>query len=262
MTMGFYYTSFFSIVPLGIAYGLLALLYWALVRGTRGVRGRAALLGLSGIVFLLGPVAEELWIAWNFGQSCKEAGTYIHRKVQVEGFYDDSGGGSLELVQSGRYRFVEARGRNGYTRLMKGDAEFLGEALARYSIDSAGQEVAKQDVIRVKLNDRIEALVYPRRGESWRIELLDRPSARYHFKMTDPMGGTRIAHKVIGYGSVVVDTESNTEIARYRSYGRQPPWYFVWLDTPAFACDAPGRWPLTKGTALIYPDVLIPIGQK
>lgn len=46
--MGFYYFSFFSIVPLGIAYGVLALVFWAIVRSTRGMHGRAAVLGVAG----------------------------------------------------------------------------------------------------------------------------------------------------------------------------------------------------------------------
>jgi hypothetical protein len=107
--MGFYYFSIFSIVPLSIAYGALALLYWALVRGTRGMRARWALLGVAAPVFLALPIAEEWWIAWNFGQACKEAGTFIHKKVQVDGFYDDTTHWWRQLAESSSYRFVESR---------------------------------------------------------------------------------------------------------------------------------------------------------
>ncbi len=132
--MGFYYTSFFSIVPLGIAYGALALLYWALVRGTRGMPARAVVLGLAVPVFLVAPVAEELWIAWNFGQACKEAGTFIHKKVQVEGFYDDTSHWWRQLKENSNYQFVESRDQSNGTLWR---VERHGEEVKHFRIDRA-----------------------------------------------------------------------------------------------------------------------------
>lgn len=219
--MGFYYTSLFSIVPLGIAYGALALLYWALVRGTRGMRARWAVLGVAAPILLAVPIAEEVWIAWNFGQACKEAGTFIHKKVQVEGFYDDTTHWWRQLKESSTYRFVESRdNQNG-------------------------------NLWRVERN-----------GNGVKHFRIDRPTARYHFKATHPIGGTWTAHKVGRSEWVVLDAERNEEIARYTVFGRRPPWFFIWLDTPAFACDEPGKWPLARGNSLIYRDVLIPIVQR
>jgi hypothetical protein len=255
--MGFYYISIFSLIPLAIAYGLLALVFWGLARLTRNMRGHKLLLASVGTVFLVLPIAEELWIAWNFAQVCEEAGTRILKTVRVEGFYDDTGA-RLDLVRSGGYRFIESRRENVFTRLTLGDADFAQRALERFAHENAGKDVRKQDVVRVKLDDRTEALLFPQKSESWRITFLDRPTARYHFRMTDPMDGTRVAYKIIRSGSVVIDQETNKEIARYTSFGRSPPWFFVGLDTPGYACDMPGTWPYTRRDRLIYREVLLP----
>lgn len=108
--MDFYYFSIFSFVPLGIAYGVLALIYWSAVRASRGIPARKALLSAIGALFLVLPISEELWIAWNFGQACKEAGTIIFKKMQVEGFYDDTTHWWRQLAES-KYQFVESRDR-------------------------------------------------------------------------------------------------------------------------------------------------------
>jgi hypothetical protein len=132
--MGFYYFSILSIVPLGIAYGLLALVLWGIARVTRGVPGRKALLVVLGAVFVILPVAEELWIAWNFGQACKRAGTFIYKRVQVDGFYDDTHGWRADKLRATGYRFVEGRdatsGRNSYWR-----HEMVGDQARSFRID-------------------------------------------------------------------------------------------------------------------------------
>lgn len=216
--MAFYYISLFSIVPLSIAYGALLLVFWGIARLTRAMPARKALLGVVGAVFLVLPVAEELWIAWNFGQACKESGTFIYRKVQVEGFYDDTSHWWRQLAES-KYQFVESReyGTNKYWRV-----ERDGNNLKHFAID--------------------------------------RPTARYHFKSTD--SGTKVAHKIVKSQTVVIDTEKDEPIARYTRYGRGPAWFFIALDIPAYACDAPGRWPLRMESLLVYRNVLIPVDQK
>ena len=224
--MGFYYTSFFSIIPLAIAYAVLGLAFWGIVRATRGRRWRKPILIVAAVGFLLLPVSEELWIAWNFGQACKEAGTFIYRKVQVEGFYDDTrtthaGPPTPQAVKSfeeSGYRFLEMKGQEKFVRIEKADGQ-------------------------------------------WRAFMLDRPTARYHYKWPNPHGD-QVAHKVGKSERIVIDTETNEQIARYTGFGRRPPWFWIGLDTPAFACDAPGRWPLTRGNPLIYREALIPATQR
>jgi hypothetical protein len=184
-------------------------------------------------VFLLLPIAEELWIAWRFAQACENAGTFIYKKVQVEGFYDETRPADPRPPTEQAKRSMDASGYRFHER-------------PRYGRRSGSSEVVRFEKV----------------GDDWRVTLLDRPTARYHFRYSDAMSGTPWGHKIIRSGSVVIDSESNYEIARYASFGRRPPWFFVWLDTPAFACDAPGRWPLTKGSRLIYPEVLIPVVQR
>lgn len=215
--MGFYYFSIFSLVPLAIAYGALGVLFWGIARGMRSVRRRGAILGAIAIVFLILPVGEELWIAWNFDQACKQAGTFVYKKVQVEGFYDDTTHWWRQLKESSTYKFVESRDTS---------------TGALWRVERDGDDV-----------------------RHFRIE---RPTARYHFKNIDPIGGTPWAHKVVRSGSsLVFDVQSEEEVARYVSFARRPPWYFMGLDTPGFGCDAPKRWPYTRGSGLIYRDALI-----
>ena len=129
--MGFYYFSIFSIVPLGIAYGMLFLVYWGIARLTRGIPGRKALLVVVGMVFLILPVAEELWIAWNFGQACKEAGTVITKRVNVDGFYDDTTHWWRQLSEF-KYQFVESRD-NLYGTLWR--VERFGNEIRHFEIE-------------------------------------------------------------------------------------------------------------------------------
>ena len=229
--MGFYYFSILSVVPLGIAYGLLALVFWGIARLTRGMAGRKVLLVVIGIVFLVIPVAEELWIAWNFGQACKEAGTFIYRKVQVEGFYDDT-----------------RPGRPGP----------LAEQ-AKRSMDQSGYLFHERPLLDTR-GGAAKVVRYEKVNGDWLSKVIDRPTARYHYKWPNHYG-VRVAYKVGKSERVVIDTQNNKQIARYISFGRRPPWYWIALNTPAFACDSPGRWPMTSGNPLLYREVLVPVAD-
>jgi len=225
--MGFYYFSFFGTALALLVSLITAGVFWFVWRGVlkRRIPSWAFLVSLP--FFLVLPWAEELWIAWNFGQACKEAGTFIHKKVQVEGFYDETrtthaGTPTPQAVASfeeSGYRFFEMKGKQAYVRIEKHEGR-------------------------------------------WVTTTLVRPTARYHFRMTDPMDGTPWGHKIIRFGSVVFDTETNQEIARYIGFGRGAAWYFIGLDVPGFACDSPGNWPYTRKSRLIYREALIPAGQK
>jgi hypothetical protein len=221
--MAFYYISIFSIIPLGVAYGVLGLVYWGLVRATRGVRARTLILSVVGVIFLVLPISEELWIAWNFAQACRQAGTFISKKVQVEGFYDDTRSShagkptaqAVESFEKSGYRFVE----------MKADGK----------------------VVRVeKIN-----------GE-WKPTLLDRPTAKYHFRM--PSNHAPLGHRITKHETVVVDTTGGDVLGRYTRFSRDAPWFY-WSIKGDYSCDAPGRWPLTRGNFSIYRDILQPASR-
>jgi hypothetical protein len=225
--VAFYYTSLLSAVPLGIAYGLLALTFFGVIHVTRKTRNRGIVLVALGLIFLLLPIAEELWIAWHFARACDEAGTLIKRQVKVAGFYDDTrsthaGPPTAQAVESfekSGFRFLEMKGREKFVRIEKIDGQ-------------------------------------------WKPSVLDHPSARYHFKHTDPMNGTPWGHKIGRSGSVVMDTQTGEEIARYTSFGRKPPWFYISLGNAPFACDAPGDWPNSRKSALVHREVLIPESLK
>lgn len=106
--MGFYYISILSLIPLASAYVVLAIIFGALAYVTRGLQRRKTILAVLGVAFLIVPVSEELWIAWNFGRACKQAGTFIHKKVVVDGFYDDTTHWWRQLADS-HFTFVESR---------------------------------------------------------------------------------------------------------------------------------------------------------
>ena len=88
--MRFYYIGLFSLLLLGVVYFVgTGLLVW--LGSWLRKRWKHAWIAMVPLFVLLyiGPVAEELWIAWNFGQLCKkDAGIFVNRTVEVEGFYD------------------------------------------------------------------------------------------------------------------------------------------------------------------------------
>jgi hypothetical protein len=215
--LGFYYTSLLSVLALAIAYGALAIVFAMVFRISRGMRGRTAMLSAVALIFMVLPVSEEFWIAWNFSRACKQAGTFIHKQVVVEGFYDDTTHWWRQLADS-KFTFVESRDNP--------------------------------------------------RGSLWRVERdgnelkhfkIERPTARYHYKM--PFSHAAVAHKVVRHETVVVDTTSGDLVARYTRFSRRAPWFYS--GTPGeFSCDADAGWPTARGTFEIYEKVLIPRVSK
>src|SRR5262249_27203494 len=115
--MIFYYYSFFGLLLIVLIYVLggvlLALLWFALRRWKRACTVLLPLL----VLLLVLPWVEELWIAWNFGQLCKkDAGIFVYRTVEVDGFYDDTHGWTAEDLRKSGYQWVEGRGAESYWR--------------------------------------------------------------------------------------------------------------------------------------------------
>jgi hypothetical protein len=202
--MGFYYFSLLSVPLLGVVYGLLLLLFWGVARVTRGMPGRAGLLGVVGAVFLVLPVAEELWIAWNFGQLCKkDAGLFVKKTVEVEGFYDDTTHWWRQLAES-KFQFVESRD-NTYGGLFRVERDGAGlrhfkidrpTARYRFFTDSGtdiGHRLLRQES-RVQDSETGEAIGEYRvyiRGAPWFYIALDRPN----IGCDGPDGGPHSKHK-------------------------------------------------------------------
>lgn len=176
----------------------MLLFLWVVVVGTRGVPGRPVLLSVTTLVLLISPISEELWIAWNFGKECKTAGTFIHKKIAVDGFYDDTrtthaGPPTLQAIESfeqSGYRFLEMRGREKFIRIEK-------------------------------------------LGDQWRPVVLDKPSAKYEYKSRSHIP---TALKVVKHESTVLDRETGEVLAQELIFGRYAPWFFVGLDSPIKLC--------------------------
>jgi len=263
--VAFYYVSLFSIVPLGVAYAVMALLYWFVWRASREARQRGLVRSVAAVALLILPVGEELWVAWSFGQACKHAGTFIREKVQVEGLYDDTTEWGPRQLQESGYRYVESRGnlRNGLFRVEQiHDDAAKRQALEWYAQRNPDKARPAHLYVVQPVDDSEQIIVSPDETATWRRSKVERLTARYQFKNTDPMNGTRWAHKIGRSGAVVIDSQTNEEIARYTSFGREPPWFYIGLGVPPYACDAPGRWPLTRGNPLIYREVLVPLPKR
>ncbi|MBX9904849.1 MAG: hypothetical protein K2Y31_10875 [Burkholderiales bacterium] len=263
--MRFYYPSVFSLMLLGVFYALAMIGLW--LWWTKGLKRKFSGPTAWSVValVLVAPWLEEFWIAWNFGQLCrKDAGIFVNKTVEVEGFYNSTGA-PLDLVRPGGYRFIESyspeqrrKGSNqGAIRLEFGDAEFTRQAIEKYEKERRPLKAAEKDVLRVDLDERTEALVYPKKGEGWRITKLDKPTARYHY--TRNIYGEQIAHKITMQESRVTDNATGEVVGRYIEYGRGPYWFYIGLGVPPYSCDGPDGGPNSRHNSLIYRDVLKPI---
>lgn len=258
--MGFYYFSIFSVVLLGVVYGLLLLAFWGIARLTRGMPGRKALLATVGAVFLVLPVAEELWIAWNFGQACEGAGTFIYKKVQVEGYYDDTGGGTMtRLVGRPPYKFIESRDSSGkYRRVEYASPEEKAGALMWYAEKNPGRKPGQKEWITHPVSDRVQVTVEMDTGYAWRITKLDRPTARYHY--SKPHSHSGVSYKVKMFEYLVRDSQADEVLAREKTFARNAPWYFIGLERPTLFCPVSGKYG-ERIHATIYDIVLEPAGR-
>lgn len=115
--MRFYYISIFSVMFLGVLYLLgTGLLVWIWYRLRKWKWAWMVMVPLFVLLYI-GPIAEELWIAWNFGRLCsKDAGIFVYKTVQVEGFYDDTHGWRADKLRASGYQWVEGRGADSYWR--------------------------------------------------------------------------------------------------------------------------------------------------
>lgn len=235
--MGFFYISILSIPFLGIVYGVLLLLFWGVARVTRGMPGRNALLLVVAAVFLVLPVAEELWIGYTFGKLCKkDAGIFVKRAVEVDGFYDSTMRSAYENTKPGRYRFVEhaKKDRNGFERVERADEAMRNEALTWYARTHPGEERPKDRSIFYPRNEREAIAVLPNGIDAWRITKIDRPTARYHYR--NVQSHNLVAYKIKAFEWIVEDTNSKSVIAREKAYARQASWFYIGLDRPTMFC--------------------------
>lgn len=196
--MGFYYFSLigcFLVLAAGAIVAGTFWLVWAKILG-RKLTPRAIAISLP-IAFLI-PWSEEFWIAWNFGQACKSAGTFVHRTVEVDGFYDDTRTthAGIPTAQAAKsfddmgYQFLEMRGREKYVRL-----------------------------------DKTE--------NGWIASAIDLPSSRYHYRSAIHVP---YSYRVVRHEYQIVDSTRKEPLAQEIKYGRYAPWFFVSADSPIMIC--------------------------
>jgi hypothetical protein len=224
--------SLFSLVLVGLIYvfGTILLVWLGKILKNRWDGAWKLMVPLFPLLYI-GPIAEELWIAWNFGRLCKkDAGLFIYRTAEVEGFYDATAvlheiykplaPQSVEYYEKGGYRY--------------------------YELGLSQPSGAPNKVVHI---ERVEGV--------WTPTVLDSPSARYHFEKDV---GVRVAHKIYRQTSKVVDSNAEDILARYRRYSRKSPWFFLGLDNPGLGCDGSSGGPRNGYSFLIYRDVLKPAG--
>jgi hypothetical protein len=149
---------------------------------------------LTVVLFAL-PVADEAWIAWQFNELCKDAGVRVSRKVLVDGYYDDIGGGPSES----------------------------GPVLSPQAVAAYEKSGFRFKEIKVGYGRRENIAHIEKNGEGqWRIEILNVPQARYHYKILyeDESAGYQLRRT-----KYVVADSSTGEIVGSRSlYKRYPGW--------------------------------------
>lgn len=97
----------FDYIIIAVFYALAAtvlLFAWLWLRRWR--HWRAVLIPVA-LVALIAPWADEVWIAWRFGQLCKDAGVHVYRTVEVDGFYDSTMRSGYELIKRHGYKYME-----------------------------------------------------------------------------------------------------------------------------------------------------------
>jgi hypothetical protein len=200
----------------------------------RGWRWRLHVLALLSIVPPGVAFAEEFWIAWNFHEHCKDAGVYIYRQVEVEGYVDDIHRSSRALSPVGKRNFDP-------TSLANWDRRGY-----RFS------ETVHDDGSVTHLERTADGIV---------ATALPHPTARYHY--IQPR-----AHQLIGHGlrtteDQVVDSLTGEVIAREVVFSRGPNFaeaaWLQYFGPAGKSCSGPLDKPEThKRTGLLYESVLTP----
>jgi hypothetical protein len=130
--MRFYYFSLFSWLAYAIVVAVVLPLLWLVWTRILKLKTANPTFWVLIAAIVVGPWVEELWIAYNFDRLCrKDAGAFINRTVEVDGFYDDTRQWWRQLQESG-YQFVESReyGTKNYWRV-----ELLGGGVRHFKID-------------------------------------------------------------------------------------------------------------------------------
>ena len=191
--MRFYYVSIFSLFFLALLYAIVLGIFWFVrVRVLKRKFSGWAVWGFVALV-LVAPWLEEFWIAYNFGQLCrKDAGIFIHKTVEVEGFYDDTHSWRADKLRRFGFSWVEGRARTTFAKSYWRH-EWDGEKMrsfkiehptARYhyrhidSLTPVSHQIKRVEnaVIDVQTGDKLGQYVNYYRGPNWFFIHLGRPT--------------------------------------------------------------------------------------
>jgi hypothetical protein len=129
--MRFYYISIFSWLAYAAVAFVSIVLLWLVWTRLLKLNTRNPAYWILVAAILIGPWVEELWIAYNFDRLCrKDAGVFITKTVEVDGFYDDTHGWRPDKLRTSGYKFME--GRDGGTIWRH---EYVGEEIRSRKID-------------------------------------------------------------------------------------------------------------------------------
>ena len=227
--MRFYYISIISIFLLTMIYAFGTAVLAGMWLGLRKRWKKIWMLVLPLLLLLyVAPIVEELWIAWNFGQLCKkDAGIFIYKTVEAEGFYDAT-----------RPTHAGPRNQQAAEDLDRGGYRYYEMVFPNY----------EGGPIKVVHLEKVNGV--------WTATVLDHPTARYHYSW--PHMDTPMNHKVEKIERVVSDKETGELLARETKYRRRAPWFFLGLDRPVMLCPGPGEHPLEKFGS-VYNQALKPV---
>lgn len=229
------------ITPIGIAIigvysaivGLVIL--WPLSRLLRNSRWKRWIVSIVGLPLLAAPWAEEAWIAWHFNQACKDAGVKVVRQVEVEGYADGTSQYDRKSIKTGP--------------LLKGDAT------RQLDFEKKGYRFY-EDLLKDGGARHLE-----REGGQIVVTILDRPQARYHYKLLDPRNEIPIGRRLKKFGYQVIDSETNEVLGSDSRFVRYPnlaeSLWLQYFGPTALSCSGPLDSPeKQKRTGLIHDYVL------
>lgn len=239
--------SAFQITPFGIVViAVFSFAIWivalVLSRLLASLRWRWWLLAPPALFLMALPWAEEAWIAWHFREACKSAGVNVYRRVEVEGFYDATGGGINRPGPVTNREAVAAYEKDGY---------LFRERLIGY--DPKGEPLQVSRVERI--------------AGSWQVRIVDQPTARYHYRHSYQPSPHRyeepVGWKLQKSETEVVDIETREVLGRDTGFHRYPniaeALWLQFFGPGGVGCSGPLDQPeKEKRMGQLYRYVLIP----
>jgi len=256
--MRFYYFSLFSWMAYGVAVVVAIVLLWMIWTKLLRLKLTNPVYWILVAAILVAPWGEELWISYNFDRLCrKDAGMFISKTVEADGYYNDTGV-ITRIVGGPTYNFIESPdGKGSFHRVEHATNEEKAHALAWYTEHHPTAKLRANEWIREPLSDREEVVVEQGTGYAWRITTLDKPTARYQYKVID--SHAHVSHEIDRFEDVVTDTQTGELLGRFVNYYRGPYWFFISLGAPTIPCQETEIAVRQHGTLALYALTLLPL---